>query len=976
MIIGRKPNKLKSRQSRTTLLGVLRKNIVLRAVLVIFTVILTLILLFALTVAWYTNVVQSGGLTFTAQQWDFSGTVNIPDINPEAYPGAEGVIPMELINEGTQPLSATVTVAKNQLDREMQQRMYFYVDTTSVRGGELIDRVWVDSLNGYNYTVFPESQLQISETTQSVPALKWTWVYDVLGYYVRGTASSGTVMVQEYIRPVEYDYDPVYTTFDSGVGYPVKINQNTTVEAFLEKLTANDGYPGKLTASAQRNDGGYYAIDVDENGYGVWLYLCTYTEIQNHTAYDNQLAAGKPINGQVVINVTGQNGKAEYTQIGTAQALINALNDPNAGIVKLTNDVTIDAPLNLTTTTTAMLDLNGHTITSTANAIIYGDPGDTITVYNGTLTGNGQEASMGVYSSGANITLHNVTIQNVDEGIQVFDHKNNLGADSGIHLIDCTIRAAMDGLWIYGNGDASQRKTKIVIENSTIVGESYAGVICNGSTTNSGTEIQIIGGNISGYYTGIYNPGKDSLLTANGATISGMTGLVAKGGTIELINCQVKGTGTKDDLQEPSLNVSGWSDTGDGVYLEASYEWQTIVLISGADTNITSNYAEAVRKYKEDSANAHIIVSGGTFSSDVSRYLIEGAICTDEDADGMYTVKLNQDQISGEYTAISTPQALINALNDPDAGVVKLADDITLDQPLDLTNATNASLDLNGKTLTSTASKIIVGDPGDTITISNGHLVGNNQSASTGIYSSGATVTLNNVTLSNVEEGVQIFDHENNRSAVSKIHLVNCTINGSEDGLWIYGNGGDEDRKTEIVIENSTITGAGYAGIICNGSESNKGTSIQIIGGSVSGYYTGIYNPGKDSILTANGTSITGMTGLVAKGGMVELINCKIYGNGAKESLQEPSLVISGWSDTGDGVYLEASYEWSTVISISGADTEIISANALAVRMYTDDSPNGKIEISGGNFSNDVSRYLADGAKCTDADGDGLYTVK
>ena len=622
----------------------------LRAVLVIFTVILTIVLLFALTVAWYTNVVQSGGLTFTAQQWDFSGSVNIENTHPEAYPGAEGVVTMELINDGKQPLSANVTVSKTQLTKEMQQRMFFFVDATTIRDGELMDRVWVDSLNGYNYTVFPESQLHLSETSQNVPALKWTLVYDVLGYYVRGTkGDSGGVTVQDYIRPIEYDYDPVYTTFDSGVGYPVKIDQDTTVEEFLDELTARDGYEGKVDP-AQRTDGGFYPVKVDENGYGVWIYLCTFSEIQFNTDYDNKLAAGQPISGQVVINVTGQNGKTEYTKIGTAQALMDALNDPNAGIVKLTNDVTIDQPLNLTTTSNALLDLNGYTLTSVANRIITGDPGETITVYNGNLVGNGESASMGVYSSGANITLNQVTLTNVDEGIQVFDHKNNQSADSKIHLIDCTIDAVVDGLWIYGNGDASERETAVVIENSNIIGQTYAGIISNGSSANNGINIQIIGGSVSGYYTGIYNPSKDSTLTANGTVITGMTGLVAKGGTIDLINCQIHGNGEASDLQEPALNGSGWRDTGDGVYLEAAYDWQTIVLISGADTKITSANAEAVRKYEEDNSRAHIIVSGGAYSSDVSKYLISGAICADDDADGLFTVKLNQDQTGDEST--------------------------------------------------------------------------------------------------------------------------------------------------------------------------------------------------------------------------------------------------------------------------------------------------------------------------------------
>lgn len=641
---GKKLNNEKSRQSRTTLLGILRKNIVLRAVLVIFTVVLTIVLLFALTVAWYTNVVQSGGLTFTAQQWNFDGTVNLYNTEQEAFPGAEGIISMQLINEGQQTLAASVTVSKANLMTDMHKRMFFYVDTSIVRNGELMDRVWVSATKSYTYTVFPNSQLNLTETTQNAPALKWMWVYDVLGYYVLGTETSGGgVSVNEYIRPVEYEYDPVYTTFDAE-GFPVRINNETTVGDFLKQVTSADGYTGVLDETAQRNAEGYYRVDVDGSGYGVWLYLCRYSEIQEHMETDTRLGSEQIITGQVNISVTGQNSIAEATEITTADALVNALNQPYAGVVQLANDITLTEPLALTDTSYAMLDLGGHTITSTASEIITAESGDTIVLYNGELVGSGAAGSVGIYSSGANVTLNNVNISNVEEGLKIFDHKNAVGADSRIHLIDCTITGAQDGLWIYGNGDASERSTAIVIENCDIIGEGYAGIICNGSLSNRGTDIQITGGSVSGYYAGIYHPGKDSILTVTETKVTGMTGVVAKGGIVYLVNCEINGSATAEEVQAPALNPGGWSDTGDGVYLETAYEWQTIVYISGANTKINSANGLAVRQYEAGASQGSIIISGGAFSSDVTEYLIDGAICTDEDGDGIYTIALNQDQ--------------------------------------------------------------------------------------------------------------------------------------------------------------------------------------------------------------------------------------------------------------------------------------------------------------------------------------------
>lgn len=610
----------------------------LRAGLVIFTAILTIVLLFALTVAWYTNVVQSGGLTFTAQKWNFDGTVNLLDTTPEAYPGAEGIIPIQLINEGQQTLSASVTVSKSNLMAEMRNRMFFYVDTSMMRNNELMDRVWVSSAKSYTYTVFPNSQLNLTETTQNAPALKWMWVYDVLGYYVLGTETSGGgVSVNEYIRPIEYAYDPVYTTFDAQ-GYPMMMGDGITVEAFLEELTATDGYEGKLEATAQRNAGGYYPIDVDSNGYGVWLYLCTYTQIQENMEIDTRLGNEQIISGQVNITVTGQNSREEATEVATVEALVDALDRPNAGVVQLANDITLTEPLNLQNTSYTVLDLGGHTITSQAGQIITADPGDTIVLYNGELVGSGTNSSIGIYASGANVTLNQVNISNVGSGLRVFDQQNSQGADSRIHLTGCTITGSLYGVWIYGNGAASDRDTAVVIEDCTITGAGYAGIICNGSSGNNGTDIQITDSTVFGYYTGIYHPVKDGVLTVTGTTVEGMTGLVAKGGIVYLVNCIIQGTGTVEQIQSPALNNNGWSDTGDGVYVETAYDWQTVVYISGSNTQITSANAQAVRQFEPTSSQASIIISDGTFSSDISAYLIDGVECTDSDGDGLFTV--------------------------------------------------------------------------------------------------------------------------------------------------------------------------------------------------------------------------------------------------------------------------------------------------------------------------------------------------
>ena len=142
-----------SRQDRTGLLGVLRKNIVMRALLAIVTVVLTVIVLFSLTVAWFTNVVQTGGLHFQTEQWEFDGEITIHQQNIVMSPGDSGVIPLTVENEGKHIVAASVSVSKDsmttnaELTEMMKKRLYFYVDTTATRNDESMDRVYVSDKN-------------------------------------------------------------------------------------------------------------------------------------------------------------------------------------------------------------------------------------------------------------------------------------------------------------------------------------------------------------------------------------------------------------------------------------------------------------------------------------------------------------------------------------------------------------------------------------------------------------------------------------------------------------------------------------------------------------------------------------------------------------------------------------------------------------------------------------------------------------
>ena len=615
-------------------LNFLRKSVMMRAALVVVVILLSIALVFSLTVAWYTNVVQSGGLTFSAEKWDFDGSVTVGNVG-EIYPGSNGIVPLKIKNNGDVLAAASITVSKEQMDLEMKQRIYFYVDTNLVRNGEMIDKVYVSMNYSYTYTLFPKNEIIINDDVQNAPPIKWEWTYDVLGYYVVATNPVGSTDDLEYIRPIVYDYDETKTTFTE-TGILETLDGITTPEKFLADESLKDGFPGILSADKiTSNNGNFYPISVDENGHGIWAYFCTFAEISQNTEYDTNIGQNGLVNCAAKVFITGQNVSANPVSVGTESGLKQAIELANGNLIQLSGDITLSETLDITNGVRAMIDLNGYSIKSSASNIFYANEGSSLMIQNGTVEGADSSATSAVYSSGANVTLNNVTISNVEEGIMLRD--NTSAVNSRLYIASSKIVAEEDGLWIYGNQDEESGKTSVIIEDTVIEGKNYSGILFNG--TYWGTDVYISGSTITGYYTSIYHPQKDSTLNIYNSTLSGITGIVIKGGTVNIVDSVI--TGTAPTSQPPAENVSGWSDTGDGVYLEGNYEWSAIVNISGENTRITKTAADAsaVRNADFGKGYSTIIITGGQFDTNVYEYcdMDEYSITENE---GMFIVKL------------------------------------------------------------------------------------------------------------------------------------------------------------------------------------------------------------------------------------------------------------------------------------------------------------------------------------------------
>ena len=609
-------------------LQTIHKRVWLHAGIAFWTIIVTIALIFGMSAAWYTNVLQTSGLQFQAEAWGFNGEVMVTDTALEAGPGDIGTIGLSVSNNSDDLLYVAVNLSKAQMTVPMQQRLYFYVDVETESNGEHVDKVYINTQNQYTYSLLAHSSLVLTDDRSNDAMLKWQWVYDMEGYYFLGslmetTDSEGlaTVVpnVEDYLRPVEYDLDTAVFT----EGKLTKANGKPLAQ-FLSELSQHDGYEGEITPSQWS---GYYMVDVDESGYGVWVYVCNWAEIQQATLYDTQIgkaAAEALLNGTeretytARITFTGQAFHNDFKEVTTATELATALNE--GGMIKLSHSLELAEPIVVNGGQKTVLNLAGCTITGPngGSAIVINDGSDLI-VMDGILEGTDAAEDV-ITVTGSSLTLSGVKITGqVDDAIYVVDQGSS--TDSFVRIFDSNISASSCAIYMRGNGSSEDGYTQVIIENSTLTSD-YITIMGNGTSKFWGTDVQIYQSTVTGYYAAVYQPQSDSITRAIESNLSGMTGIVIKGGDLVVTNSTV--VGTAEDPAEPKYEGSGFSDTGDGIFIECSYANTINVAIEGEFTNIISNKAQAVRVYEPGSIYANVLIDAGTYSSDISELLRDG----------------------------------------------------------------------------------------------------------------------------------------------------------------------------------------------------------------------------------------------------------------------------------------------------------------------------------------------------------------
>ena len=239
-------------------------------------------------------------------------------------------------------------------------------------------------------------------------------------------------------------------------------------------------------------------------------------------------------------------------------------------------------------------------------------------------------------------------------------------------------------------------------------------------------------------------------------------------------------------------------------------------------------------------------------------------------------------------------------------------------------NGKNATLDLNGKTLTNkTGEHTIIVENGATLTITGNGIVDNVSHGKGAIVNSGE-VTLNGGTFK--------------RSAEKGTY----SPNGNGGNSWYtIANYGTMEINTGVTVENA----GGYSSMIRNGGEVTADCNLTIEGGNFAG---GINTVKNDSfgVLTINGGNFSNTAQYV----IMNWYKAEITA-GTFRTLDTASAVLFTSAYGGDANTIGK-------LSISGGEFKHASDTQEMIVDHYDETNKGNAVVTGGKFDADISKYI------------------
>ena len=417
-----------------------------------------------------------------------------------------------------------------------------------------------------------------------------------------------------------------------------------------------------------------------------------------------------------------------------------------------------------------------------------------------------------------------------------------------------------------------------------------------------------------------------------------------KGGTVNgAVAAWTYGGGHNSDLTISSGTVNGnvESVTYDGA------EGKTAkVSIKGGVVNGTLSASKYNSTEINDPAKATIEVTGGTFSTDPSRYLIEDSAAT-KNADGTYGVaKAYLAQVGG--TSYYTMDEAFKAQT-ASGEAITLLRDYTTGSTFNSGSIARV-VDLNGHTWTCTgtdanSAAFEVNYPNASLTVKNGKVV---SSQLIGLIpsASGGTITYDNSTLTfdgveastTATSGIETNGNNTNDAVV----LKNSTLN-VPNGFGIYF-----PSSGKLTIDNSTINA--------------KTMGVQVCSGSLN------VNPGSTITVSGDPVEKTENDGAIQDGAAISVVNRPGY-----KGLGQVAITGGTFTAKGDNAAIKA-YTWNSSTKEESDFDDADNAVTVSDGEFNGSLNLGNIEVSGGKYTDkEIAKHLKSGKAVLF--NDGKYTV-
>ena len=479
------------------------------------------------------------------------------------------------------------------------------------------------------------------------------------------------------------------------------------------------------------------------------------------------------------------------------------------------------------------LDMNGHSIYSSAQKVFWLNEGS-LTVENGLIDVNA--TSQGFAFKIEPLSQDKVATLKLGSGLAVISHTY-----APVFLVP-------------------QSKTDNNVLNAVLVTKADITSKCNyaaiqGNGNSHGTSITINGGKISGELTAIYHP-QYGEMTVNGGEIEGATAIEMRAGKLVVNSGTMIGNG---DPFESDPNGNGATTLGAAVAaVQHTTKLDLSVEINGGTLQGARAFYQANLQNNGKEALEKISITLGKSAVYDGEIIVDSAEATIED-----------DQSTRYYMTL---QQAVDAAEDDETVVV--AKDlsasgaeyfITLDD-----ESKTVTVDLNGKTLLYTGSGTGSNPQnGEAISVSAGKLVLKN----------GTVNMVNDEAGGSVYWGIRV--HGTGSLAMSKV-----TVKSEYSPLFMsaVSAGG----KIYLTLDECHIEGV-YSAVYMNGSTSPAEITINnstIVSKDVGIYVSNSVNTGNRQKLTITDSTVTGTTAIEVKHTDATITGCTLISTAAEQKSQ------------------------------------------------------------------------------------------